>query len=58
MFQKVLPKVNIICYTEKRKYRFLQSSWSGYFREEKDYPKLLLNDKWLIEPSIIIDNED
>ena len=57
MFQKILPKVVINVYSDKDKFKNVSSSWNGYFRTDNSYPDLLLNDKWKIKPSIIIDEE-
>ena len=57
MFQKILPKIQILLFTDKEKYRQVQFSWNQYMSEDYDYPNILLNDKWPINPSIKIDRK-
>ena len=38
-------------------YSTVITSWSGYLREHNDYPTILLNNNWIIKPSLIINNE-
>ena len=53
----MLPKIIIPTYSDKDRYRFVSSSWDGYYKPNNIYPKLLLNDKWLIKPSMIWDED-
>ena len=54
---RCFPKIMLDCYSDKKKYRFIQSSWSGYFQESFDnYTEILLNKNWKIQPSVIIDD--
>ena len=55
MIQKILPKIILITYTDKAKHRFVQSSWNQYFQINNDYPKILLNNEWVVQPSIVLD---
>ena len=55
--QKILPKVVIKVYSDKKDYNKVSSSWNGYFRLDNSYPDILLNDQWEIKPSILIDED-
>ena len=35
----------------------VQSSWNQYFRFKNDYPTILLNEKWPIKPSVLLDED-
>ena len=48
MIQKILPRIIVLTYTDKSKHRFIQSSWNQYFRNNNDYPKILLNNDWVV----------
>ena len=52
--QKILPKVVIKVYSDKKDYNKVSSSWNGYFRLDNSYPDILLNYQWEIKPSILI----
>ena len=56
MIQRMLPKVLLSTYTNKNQHRYLRSTWNGYYRQSNDeYPDLLLNTKWKIRPSVLLD---
>ena len=56
MLMKIFPKMLIDGYSDKKQFRLIQSSWTQYFRESVDeYATILMNDKWKIQPSIIVD---
>jgi len=57
MFQKILSKVVLKTYSDKKLFKNVASSWNGYFRNNDDYPDILLNKKWKVKPSVLIDEE-
>ena len=57
MIQRILNKVDLKLYTDNARYRYVNSCWNQYFREDNKYPTILLKENWPIKPSIIIDED-
>ena len=52
----MLPETNLLLYSNKAAYRQVQYSSNTYMREKDEYDSVLLNGRWKVKPSVIIDN--
>lgn len=56
MIQRMLPKVILPLYSGSNKYRLVHWSCSQYFLQYGNYTTIMLNDKWPVPPSVILDS--
>lgn len=56
MIQRMLPKIVLPLWNSSL-YNRVQYSCNQYFSDENDYPTILLNDKWVVKPSIKIGDD-
>ena len=53
----MLPKIIIPLYSSIQKYKRVHWSCNQYYLSYNNYSTIMLNDKWLVQPSMILDKD-
>ena len=57
MIQRMLPKIIIPLYSSAQKYKQVHWSCNQYYLSYNNYSTIMLNDKWPVQPSVILDKD-
>ena len=56
MIQRLLPRVNLTLYSDASNYRLVHSCTNNYFRDDDQYARIMLNEEWVVKPSIVLED--